>query len=168
MTNETMIDPLTQAYETKVCGRCGGTGQYSYCQMYGTRCFGCSGKGKVYTRRGLAAIEYARKLRTVKAEDVQPGWLLWEGGGPFSRAGWFKVIEVGLGIDGSKWMNKETGEWMPYYIIRTTESSIGTFPGSDVQAVVDKSRIAAFKALSLGYQATLTKTGTVRKTKKGE
>jgi len=31
----------------KVCGRCGGSGRYSYNQMDGDRCFGCSGSGKV-------------------------------------------------------------------------------------------------------------------------
>lgn len=29
-----------------VCGRCGGCGEYSYCQAHGTRCFGCGGSGK--------------------------------------------------------------------------------------------------------------------------
>jgi hypothetical protein len=28
-----------------VCSRCGGGGQYSYCQMYGSTCFGCAGQG---------------------------------------------------------------------------------------------------------------------------
>lgn len=28
------------------CGRCGGTGNYSYNQMDGTRCYGCGGSGK--------------------------------------------------------------------------------------------------------------------------
>lgn len=32
---------------TKVCGRCGGSGSYSYNSMDGDRCYGCSGKGKV-------------------------------------------------------------------------------------------------------------------------
>ena len=30
----------------KTCGRCGGSGSYSYNQMDGDRCFGCSGSGK--------------------------------------------------------------------------------------------------------------------------
>lgn len=29
------------------CGRCGGTGHYSYCQMYGTTCFECHGNKTV-------------------------------------------------------------------------------------------------------------------------
>ena len=78
---------LTEAFETAVCGRCGGCGQYSYCQMHGTTCFGCSGKGKIYTKRANAAMEYARTLRTVKASEVQVGWLLFDSGGPFTKAG---------------------------------------------------------------------------------
>jgi len=31
----------------KTCNRCGGSGSYSYCQMYGTKCFGCAGAGMV-------------------------------------------------------------------------------------------------------------------------
>lgn len=29
------------------CGRCGGCGEYSYCSMHGSTCFGCSGRGLV-------------------------------------------------------------------------------------------------------------------------
>lgn len=32
---------------TPACGRCGGSGNYSYNQMDGTRCFGCAGAGHV-------------------------------------------------------------------------------------------------------------------------
>ena len=33
-----------RGWPVEVCGRCGGSGRYSYCQMYGDTCFGCSGK----------------------------------------------------------------------------------------------------------------------------
>jgi hypothetical protein len=42
-------------YETKTCGRCGGSGHYSYNQMSGTRCFGCSGHKTVLTAAGKRA-----------------------------------------------------------------------------------------------------------------
>jgi hypothetical protein len=150
---------LTEAFETTVCGRCGGCGQYSYCQMHGTVCFGCSGKGKVYTKRANAAMEYARTLRTVKVEQVQVGWLLWEAGGPFSKAGWFTVTAIGQ--DGSKYRTSPDGEWLPYTNFTTKQGTIGTFPGSDVQAVENKARLTEVRALALAYQATLTKQGTV-------
>lgn len=42
------------------CGRCGGSGNYSYNQISGTRCFGCDGAGGVppkMTRELLAEVE---------------------------------------------------------------------------------------------------------------
>lgn len=41
------------------CTRCGGSGSHSYCQMYGTMCFGCSGRGYNYVaaRKAIARIK---------------------------------------------------------------------------------------------------------------
>ena len=33
-----------RGWPVELCGRCGGSGRYSYCAMYGDTCFGCSGK----------------------------------------------------------------------------------------------------------------------------
>lgn len=46
----------------QTCGRCGGGGHYSYCQMYGTTCFGCSGKGVVAVKLTKSLLD------TVKAQ----------------------------------------------------------------------------------------------------
>jgi hypothetical protein len=35
---------IMKAGFTTVCGRCGGTGHYSYNQIDGTRCYGCGGR----------------------------------------------------------------------------------------------------------------------------
>jgi hypothetical protein len=57
------------------CGRCGGSGSYSYCQMYGTTCFGCNGGGTVvaerrtYTAKQIASKE-AAKQRKADAEQA--------------------------------------------------------------------------------------------------
>ena len=50
------------------CSRCGGSGRYSYCQMYGDRCFGCNGSGK-----GLPRLS-ARLVKVVQ-EEVAAGGL---------------------------------------------------------------------------------------------
>ena len=42
-------------YEQTTCTRCGGSGSYSYCQTYGTRCVKCAGSGKAATKRGAKA-----------------------------------------------------------------------------------------------------------------
>lgn len=45
--------------EPKTCGRCGGSGRFSYNQTDGDRCFGCSGSGKRYptSREVLAGLK---------------------------------------------------------------------------------------------------------------
>jgi DnaJ-class molecular chaperone len=42
------------------CGRCGGSGHYSYCQMYGTTCFGCKGRGEVAAKLTKATFATAK------------------------------------------------------------------------------------------------------------
>jgi hypothetical protein len=45
-----------------VCGRCGGSGRYSWCQMYGDTCFKCSGAGLVLPRLTAALAKRATEL----------------------------------------------------------------------------------------------------------
>jgi hypothetical protein len=61
-----------------VCHRCGGTGRYSYCQMYGDTCFECSGKRVVlgYGKAADVASEYraaVRAQRNISGHDMMPG-----------------------------------------------------------------------------------------------
>lgn len=54
------------------CTRCGGTGHYSYNAIDGSRCYGCSGEGKVI-RPGAAAkaaAAYAEALRGEKEATI--------------------------------------------------------------------------------------------------
>ncbi len=44
----------------KTCGRCGGSGKHSYCEMHGDTCFGCGGTGKVLPTT-TDALRAARK-----------------------------------------------------------------------------------------------------------
>jgi hypothetical protein len=53
---------------TETCGRCGGSGRYSYNQMDGDRCYGCNGKGKRVPR-------FTKKLGARVAELVAGGAL---------------------------------------------------------------------------------------------
>jgi len=45
----------------KVCGRCGGSGRYSWNRMHGSRCYGCSGVGKQI----LAPSAFPQKIKGV-------------------------------------------------------------------------------------------------------
>lgn len=150
-------------FETETCSRCCGTGRYSYCQMYGDTCFKChgKGKGKVYSKRGEAAIAYMRGLRTVPNTSVQPGWLIYDAGGPFGKAGWKTVVAVKT--SGSKWLDNATGEWKHYLDIETKDITFSVIPGNDAMAVASKNRLAETRDEAIRYQATLTKKGTVAK-----
>ena len=69
--------PITQTnkagFEVAHCTRCGGSGHFSYCQMYGTRCFQCVGSGKAYTDRGQAAFTRYKLSLQLPAGGFQPG-----------------------------------------------------------------------------------------------
>lgn len=52
------------------CGRCGGTGEYSYCQMYGTTCFGCAGRKQAAPK--LTEELLARVVEQVAAGELAP------------------------------------------------------------------------------------------------
>lgn len=43
-------------FPIRTCGRCGGSGKYSYNAMHGDRCYGCSGTGVVHTAKGAKAF----------------------------------------------------------------------------------------------------------------
>lgn len=158
---------LTKEFETETCSRCGGGGHYSYCQMYGTRCFRCGGAGKTYSKRGDAAKAFARSLRTVKASEIKVGWLLWEDASPFGdKAGWRKVVEIKASASCSISRDAEGNEVRSYYTeFLTTGMGHCLYADSEVQAVPNADRLKEIKTLALEYQATLTKQGKPAKRK---
>ena len=60
-------------YEKEPCGRCGGSGRYSWNQISGDRCFGCGGSGERLSKRGKAAKAFADSLLDVAIEGVTQG-----------------------------------------------------------------------------------------------
>lgn len=61
---------MAHPFDVEPCSRCGGSGSYSYCQMYGTRCFKCAGKGKYLSKHGQK--DYDRWRAAVDAATVRP------------------------------------------------------------------------------------------------
>lgn len=165
MTNTTAQDLLSE-FETKPCGRCGGSGHHSYRSMYGTTCFQCRGRKKVYTKRAEVALAYARELRTVPAPAVQVGWLLWTEGDPMFgsyKSGWYTIESIRT--DGSKYSVKvgDVETWLPYTMLETKVCSHGVTADTEVQAVANRERLAEVRKLALEYQATLNERGKVSK-----
>jgi hypothetical protein len=66
----------TIKYETQACTRCGGGGQYSYCQMHGSTCFKCGGTGKQLTRRGAKARQAIEAFKATVLTQVPAGQLV--------------------------------------------------------------------------------------------
>lgn len=84
-----------QTLETETCSRCGGSGNYSYCQWFGTVCFKCGGRKVTLTKRGAAAARYLRELRSKRAADVKPGDRIWISGVDcIGQAGQWLVVDT--------------------------------------------------------------------------
>jgi hypothetical protein len=154
----------TQGYETETCTRCAGSGHYSSCASYGTTCFKCRGKGNTYSKRGEAALAYARDLRTVPVEQVAVGWLIYmQDALGLYKSGWYPVLSAGFEEDGSKYgVKAEDGieTFLPYFTIKTRVCSLGLIPNeSTVQAVPCESLLTEIREQAIRYQETLTKAG---------
>ena len=149
-------------FESVPCSRCGGSGNYSYCSMYGTMCFKCSGAGNVLTKRGAVAQAFLNDLRSIPMEDFKAGDLILLSGLGSSK--FAKVSSVIL-LSG-----KEAG-----YIndpdlacvkIECEGGSIIGFAGkSKERKGFSKIEKAAQVAKALAYQASLGKNGKLLKVK---
>jgi hypothetical protein len=81
-------------FEIQVCGRCGGSGRYSFNQIDGDRCFGCGGSGKVFSKRGAAARAYYLKSMERPISELKPGDYVLDSVGIGPRKVWQKVDKV--------------------------------------------------------------------------
>lgn len=143
-------------FETVVCSRCGGSGHYSYCSMYGTTCFKCSGKGNVYTDRGQAAKVWFEEHLSKPAKELQLGDKIYVD--VFFNRGWSKVTEIGPDT------TLYNGAIRPDYLYVQTEIGGQYISGDTLCRVAHTAeQKQAVLALALEYQASLTKQGTVRK-----
>jgi hypothetical protein len=142
--------------ESKTCSRCGGTGNYSYCQMYGTTCFKCGGDGVVLTKRGKVAQAWlSAKKRKPLSEVVLGEWALSEGIPGFSASVWVKIDTIeGAGE-----------ELVVSGLTKRGERHNWKGAGTVVRISQGKARNAELAKEALAFQETLTLTGTVRKIK---
>lgn len=129
-------------YEKAVCGRCAGSGEYSYNAMHGTTCYGCSGKGTTLSRTGAAAAKIIRAMRTemtrVPVETIRPGTHIHLGGR------WRRVIEVRTG-DAAGHRAPDHPELIPIHI-RAQGHGLGTYAGQTVQIPVTPEQWATLVA----------------------
>lgn len=159
-TTATTTSTTARGFEREACTRCGGSGHYSYCQMYGTTCFKCAGQRFVLTKRGAAAAAYCETLRSKPHGEVKAGdKIRWNGKT-------CTVLETRNSVQ--EGMSGTNGVMKPYRregidIMTNLVQLVCCDPAKLVrmaQSAEDKARTLA---LALAYEDTLTKAGTPRK-----
>lgn len=152
-------------FETTTCGRCGGSGHYSYCQRYGTKCFGCGGSGLKHTKRGAMAWALFNESLKVRAGDLVPGVdsILFVGGEHLGPSKWFKVKQTGWNLSGCYGINKDGTRIDTFDILCEGFTSGGHSPDTMIRKAWSAEEKTALRNAALDYQDTLTKAGTPRK-----
>ncbi|NLP65551.1 hypothetical protein [Paraburkholderia sacchari] len=147
--------------ETMTCSRCGGSGHFSYNQIHGTRCYGCNGTGKKYTKRGAAAAKFLSDLRSIPAEQFKVGDLILYQGISHSKFVRITSVEVSRAKDQGCYSGD--GEYQQVKI--QCEGGYGAYyrPGNLVRKGCGAEMKSEQLRQALAFQATLTKNGTPRK-----
>lgn len=152
---------MNTLFEAENCNRCGGTGEYSYNSVTGSRCFKCNGAKLLLTKRGRVAQRFYRALLSKPARDLAVGDRVQARfGGPLSGEwiGSGKVTELSVGDSGkvSFTVHNSTRLW----------GTVTFECGGD--ALVRIHHTAEQKApkyeRALAFQASLRKTGKTSKT----
>ena len=155
-------------FEVETCGRCGGCGQHSYCTMYGTRCFKCGGRGRVFTKRGAEANRFYLAMFEVAVETIKAGdWVSLLVGVSRSHSK-HKVLEIVGGIQ--EGVSNGTAYKLPTVtlVVDTKQGQLHStsFVGSTVRKLEPGAVMAERLVEAMEYQATLTKSGKSAKRKK--
>lgn len=155
----TTTEVLTD-WERVTCSRCGGSGQYSYCQMHGSVCFKCGGAKRVLTKRAQVALAWLRSKRATRVADLQVGMLIKVEGTPGISATKNCVLRE---ITQSK-SSCIAGNVQRFYIDLVFDHiTLGVFNDSTVEVIpsTEAERVAQVRD-AIAYQNTLTKTGKPR------
>lgn len=146
-------------FEHVTCTRCGGSGNFSFNLMHGSRCYGCGGDGYQLTKRGKAAQNYLNSLRKVAASDLNVGDLIW-----------FDLFDVKCC---ERITSIETDSRGAIFVkatrTKTGESiCISAWPMQTVDRGLTNEQRKEAREKALAYQATLTKAGVPSKRKTKE
>lgn len=143
---------MATVFETSTCGRCGGTGNYSWNTMHGSTCYGCLGAGVQLTRRGHAALAYFESLLARPVDQIKPGMLVfWD---DLQRAKrWRTVLSVGPAP------SYHPNDDRPMVEITVKAGSQRFLPGHQLKVVDSMEQRDELLAKALAYQATLDERG---------
>jgi hypothetical protein len=156
-----MTYELTNAlgFEIKTCSRCGGSGQFSYNQIHGSKCYGCAGCGKQYTGRGKLVKKFWDDLCKIDPATVTVGQRIDTGMAKFT------VASVDGLVKGGAWL-KPDGTWEPsmhHQFTSTSGKQYTAQAGYPVKLIPQGEERERMLAQALAYQDSLTKDGKPRK-----
>lgn len=143
-------------FETVTCSRCGGSGRYSYCQMYGDICFKCHGKKVVYTKRGGAAKHWFESHLSKRAGELRIGEKIYVD--MFFTRGWSEVLSISPDTTLYNGASRED-----YIDIQTRIGGQCISRDTVIRVAHTAEEKQVILALALQYQENLTKAGKPRK-----
>lgn len=156
MTYE-LTSPL--GFEVKICSRCCGTGNYSFNQIDGSRCYGCSGSGKKYTARGKATKLFWDSLVSIDPATVKVGDRIANGSAKFTVAEILPDVRVG-----SILLKDGTEKPIIQHQFRSVSGTVyNAQAGFPVKLIPQGERREQLIAQALAYQDSLTASGKPRK-----
>lgn len=146
--------------ERGACGRCAGSGKYSYNAIDGDRCYGCGGTGIVLTKRGKAAKAYLIELQMRAIEECKAGEFFWYEPWPSGKRGWYVLGEIKADELNAGRLQAE--------ILRNGKSvcGYGFIAGQKVRSIRNQAHLDETLAAAEAYQATLGANGKAAKKRK--
>jgi len=137
----------TTRFDHRACGRCGGSGHYSFNQIHGTTCYGCGGSGYKLTKAGRAAADRYTALMSIPIEQLKSG----------------TVARLDVGVSGVAWYTIESVEALPAggFTFRATSKAAspvtwhGVAAGTLIRIANTAEEKAAKLKLALELQASL-------------
>jgi len=144
-------------YEKETCGRCGGSGRYSYNQIDRDRCYGCGGTGERLTKRGAAAKAFADSILNIKIENAQVGQIVSYLDVLNGRRTRITVQKIDREVYGKK---KVGDEWIDCYAITLHGEKYKISCGEGVRVRLTPTDAEAAEIIA--YQNNLTKAGKPR------
>jgi hypothetical protein len=148
----------TLLLEHETCGRCGGTGHFSYNQMSGTTCFGCGGRKVRLTKRGAAAQAALNNRLMISPLYLTPGQQFVFDDHFVGQVKRLTRTVAAVEITVSAWHVMADGQQIPIQMVRVTTTK-GEDYGFAVNLTLKRPATQADHAWALAYQATLTKSG---------
>ena len=146
---------MATKFETESCGRCGGSGSYSYCSMHGSTCFGCGGSGRKLSKRGAAARAFYFGSLNRVATEIKVGEQVWSSGPSLNSCNVWNFV-VGVEAD-----TLNPGRVTLRLERKGREHSLGVFETSELPVCRDQAHLTEAMAAALAYQSTLNKLGKV-------